>query len=112
MKNINNNNIKYVKHNRARIKAGSRSDSTKMLLEFFSQLQGKVKGLSGYLVLDNIKDEQESIVLTFWKTKEDMDTFYRSENKVLADFVERAKLFFEQLPERSDHEVVKALFLF
>ena len=107
-KSISDNNIKYVKHNRARIKTGSRSDSTRMLLEFFGQLQGKVKGLSGYLVLDNIKDEQESIVLTFWQTKEDMDIFYRPDNKILSDFVERAKPFFEQLPERSDHVVVKA----
>jgi hypothetical protein len=36
------------------------------------QQQGKVKGLSGYLVLENINDDQESIVLTFWQAKEDM----------------------------------------
>ena len=36
------------------------------------QQQGKVKGLSGYLVLENIIDDQESIVLTFWQAKEDM----------------------------------------
>lgn len=104
------NNIRYVKHNRARIKTGKREESTRMLLDFFSQLQGKVKGLNGYLVMDNVKDEQESIVITFWQTREDMDAFYQPNNKTLSDFVEKAKPSFEQLPERSDH-IVKAFTL-
>jgi heme-degrading monooxygenase HmoA len=76
-----------------------------MLLQFFNQLQGNVRGFRGYVVLDNIKDEEESIVLTFWQTREDMDDFYRPDNKVLSEFVERVKPLFEQLPERTDHVV-------
>jgi hypothetical protein len=50
-------------------------------------------------------DEQESIILTFWQTKEDMRSFYRPDNKILSEFVEKAKPLFEALPERSDHTV-------
>lgn len=86
-----NNVITCVKHNPAKIKAGKREEGTKMLLDFFKQQQGKVKGLSGYLVLENMIDKQESIVLTFWQTKEDMDSFYRPDNKILSELVEKAK---------------------
>ena len=98
--------IKYVKHNKARLKAGKKEESTKMLLEFFNKLEGKVKGMKGFLVMDSVKDIQESIVLTFWETKEDMDTFYNPDNnETLADFVEAAKPLFEQIPERSDYQI-------
>ena len=99
------NQEQFVKHNRARVKAGMREESLSMLLQFFNQLQGTVRGLRGYVIMDNIKDEQESIVLTFWQTREDMDAFYKPDNKVLSDFVERAKPLLEQLPERSDHVI-------
>ena len=81
--------IKYVKHNKARLKAGKREESTKKILEFLNKLEGKVKGMKGFLVMDNMKDAQESIVLTFWETKEDMDTFIIQKIK-LAEFVEAA----------------------
>ncbi len=98
-------NIKYVKHNRAILKQGKREISTKMLLDFFQELEGKVQGLKGFAVMDNLKNEQESIVLTFWENKEDMDAFYLPTNKDLSDFVEKAKPFFEQLPQRNDYIV-------
>jgi hypothetical protein len=31
--------IQFVKHNRAKLKAGKRDESARMLLDFFSQLQ-------------------------------------------------------------------------
>jgi len=97
--------IQFVKHNRAKLKAGKREESAGMLLEFFNQLQGRVKGLAGYVIMDNVNNEQETIVLTFWNTKEEMDSFYRPDNKVLSDFVEKSKPYFDQLPERTDHRV-------
>lgn len=97
--------IQFVKHNRARLKVGKREESAKMLLDFFNQLQGKVKGLAGYVIMDNINNEQETTVLTFWYTREEMDAFYRPDNKALSDFVERSKPYFDQLPERTDHRV-------
>ena len=94
----NRQGIKYVKHNKARLRADKREESTKMLLEFFNKLEGKVKGMKGFLVMDNMKDIHESIVLTFWETKEDMDAFYSPDNKTLANFVETAKPSFGQMP--------------
>ena len=44
-------------------------------MQFVGGLAGKVKGMNGFIKMDNLKDRQESIVLTFWETKEDMDTF-------------------------------------
>ena len=97
--------IKYVKHNKAKLKAGKREESTKMLLEFFNKLEGNIKGLKGFLVMDNINDTQESVVLTFWETKEDMDAFYNPNNNVLANFIESAKALFEEMPERKDYQI-------
>jgi hypothetical protein len=59
----------------------------------------------GFLVMDNMKDTQESIALTFWETKEDMDAFYHPNNKTLANLVETAKPLFEQMPERNDYQI-------
>ena len=55
--------------------------------------------------MDNMKDAQESIILTFWETKEDMDAFYDPDNKTLSNFVETAKHLFEQMPERNDYQI-------
>jgi heme-degrading monooxygenase HmoA len=60
--------------------------------------------MKGCLVMDNMKDVQESIVLTFWETKEDMDAFYDPDNKTLSNFVETAKTLFEQMPKRNDYQ--------
>ena len=74
------NLIKYVKHNKVRSKPGNREEITKVLLEFFKGLK-KQAGMRGFVIMDDIQDLQESIVLTFWETKEDMDLFYKSDSK-------------------------------
>ena len=79
--------------------------STKTLMEFFGKLEGKVKGMKGFLITDNLKDSQESIVLAFWETKGDMDAFYQPNNRILTDFVESVKILFEQMPQRNDYVV-------
>jgi heme-degrading monooxygenase HmoA len=99
--------IKYVKYNKGRIKAGRRDGNTSILLDYFKEHEGKVKGMKGFVVLDNIQDPQESIVLTFWENKEDMDAFYHPDNKVLFNLVEKLKPAFEQPPERKDYQVIK-----
>jgi heme-degrading monooxygenase HmoA len=76
-------------------------------LEFFKGLEGKVKEMSGFVVMDNVQDSQESIVLIFWKTKEDMDAFYKPDNKAVSDLVEKLKPSFEHLPHRKDYQVAK-----
>jgi heme-degrading monooxygenase HmoA len=57
--------------------------------------------------IPRIQDSQESIVLTFWGNKEDMDAFYHPDSKVLSDLVDKLKPSFEQPPERKDYEVIK-----
>jgi hypothetical protein len=80
------NTIKYVKHNKVRIKAGIKRDEiTKLLLDFFEEIEEKPTGMKGFMVMDDLEDLQESIVLTFWERKEDMDSFYKPENKALSD---------------------------
>ena len=99
--------IKYVKHNKLSLKTNKREESTKMILELFKELEGKQSGMRGFVVMDAIQDLQESVVLTFWETKEDMDAFYKLENKALYDLVEKLTPSFEQLPERKDYQVAK-----
>jgi heme-degrading monooxygenase HmoA len=102
------NSIKYVKHNKVRIKAGiKREEITKVLLEFFEEIKEKSTGMKGFMVMDDLQDIQESVVLTFWERKEDMDSFYKPENKILSDLVEKLNPSFEQLPVRKDYHVTK-----
>jgi hypothetical protein len=102
------NIIKYVKHNKVRIKADiKREEITRMLLEFFEEIKEKPTGMKGFMVMDALEDLQESIVLTFWERKEDMDSFYKPENKALSDLVEKLNPSFEQLPARTDYRVSK-----
>jgi heme-degrading monooxygenase HmoA len=63
--------------------------------------------MKGFVVMDNIQNPQESIVLTFWDNKEDMDAFCQPDNKILSDLVDKLKPSFEQLPERKDYQVVR-----
>ena len=62
--------------------------------------------MKGFM-MDDLQDQQESIVLTFWERKKDMDSFYRSDNKPLGDLVEKLKPSFEQMPVRKDYQVGK-----
>jgi heme-degrading monooxygenase HmoA len=102
------NMTKYVKHNRVRIKTGiKREKITKILLEFFEEIKDKSTGMKGFMVMDDLQDAQESVVLTFWERKEDMDSFYQPENKLLSDLVEKLNPSFEQLPVRKDYQVAK-----
>jgi hypothetical protein len=102
---LDRQDIKYIKHNRGRLKIGKREESTKTLMEFFGKLEGKVKGLKGFLITDDLKDSQESTVLAFWETKGDMDAFYQPNNRILTDFVGSVKMLFEQMPQRNDYGV-------
>jgi heme-degrading monooxygenase HmoA len=102
------NAIKYVKHNKVRIKAGiKREEITKILLEFFEEIKEKATGMKGFMVMDDLQDLRESIILTFWERKEDMDSFYNSDNNVLSNLVEKLKPSFEQPPLRKDYHVSK-----
>lgn len=100
--------IKYVKHNKVRIKTDKkREEMTKVLLEFFKEVEEKPTGMKGFMIMDDLQDLQESIVLTFWERKEDMDSFYKSDNNALSDLVEKLTPSFEQSPVRKAYQVAK-----
>ncbi len=102
------NAIKYVKHNRVRIKAGiKREEITKMLLDFFEEIKNESTGMKGFMLMDDLEDIRESIVLTLWERREDMDSFYKPENKLLSNLVKKLNPSFEQLPVRKDYQVAK-----
>src|SRR3569832_1001704 len=97
------NAIKYAKHNKVRIKPGiKREEITKILLDFFEEIKDKSTRMKGFMVMDDLQDLQVSVVLTFWERKEDMDYFYKPENKLLSDLVKKLNPSFEQLPVRKD----------
>jgi heme-degrading monooxygenase HmoA len=100
--------IKYSKYNRVRFKSLiERDKGKKMFAEFFASIREEELGkeMTGHIILDSISDSRESIVLTFWETREDMDKFYSPQNKALDSLVERAKPLFEKMPERTDYTV-------
>ena len=68
--------------------------------EFFESIKGTVKGLKGYAILENIENDKETIVLTFWHNREDMEKYYSTDNNILSELVEKVKPMFEQMPER------------
>lgn len=98
---------RYVKYNKGHLKAGKRDGNTAILLDYFKEHEGKVKGMKGFLVMDNIQDPQESSVLIFWENKEDMNAFYHPDNKILSILAEKLKPAFEQPPERKDININK-----
>ena len=98
-------NLDYIKHNKVRIKEGLQKKVMEIFKEFFENINGKVKGLKGYAILENIENDREIIVLTFWEDREDMENYYSKDSKILSDLVEKVKPMFEKIPERSDYKI-------
>ena len=106
-------NIKYSKYNRVRFKSlEERDKGRKMFTEFFGSIRKEKLGkeMRGHIILESTSDFRESIILTFWETREDMDKFYSPQNKALSNLVERAKPLFEKMPERTDYAVSELSF--
>ena len=96
----------YIKYNRALFKdRDGREQGKKVLLEFFKGNERTINGLTGFLVMDSETDPKESIVLTFWNSKESMTQFYNEENDILASLVNKLKPFFSEMPVRFDYKV-------
>ena len=55
--------------------------------------------------MENVENNSETIVVTFWETREDMKNYYSKYNNILSDLVEKVKPIFEQMPERSDYKI-------
>jgi heme-degrading monooxygenase HmoA len=101
-------NIRYSKYNKVRFRSlEGRDKGREMFTEFFSSVKkGDLgKEMKGHIILESASDIQESIILTFWETREVMDRFYSTQNEALANLVERAKPLFEKMPERTDYTV-------
>ena len=97
--------MQYVKYNKVLVKQGKRDDSTKAILEFFKEVQTQESKMKGFIVMDSLEDPSESVVLTFWETKEDMDDFYQADNRLLSGLVNKLKPSFEKLPERKGYQI-------
>jgi heme-degrading monooxygenase HmoA len=97
--------VKYVKRNDVRLKTGRKEEFNKMLFQFLGSVEGKVKGLKGFLVMNHTTDENEMMVLTLWESEYDMEVFYHPSNKAFSEFVNRASPLFESKPERTDYAV-------
>ena len=102
---MKNTSLEYIKHNRVRLKEASQKKITQIFKEFFQDIKGTVKGLKGYAILENIENDKETIVLTFWESKEDMENYYSKDNNIISELVEKVKPMFEQMPERSDYKI-------
>ena len=48
----------------------------------------------------------ETLVLTFWESKEVMDNYYPKTNYSLSNFVQEVKPMFEKMPERISYNIV------
>ena len=102
---LRNSNLKYIKINRVRLKAASQKKVTEIFKEFFEDIKGTIKGLKGYAIFENIENDKETVVLTFWENKEDMENYYSKDNKILSDLVDKVKPMFDEMPERSDYKI-------
>lgn len=99
------NTINFLKLNRVRLRDGMRDKATTKFKEFFANIQGNVNGFKGYTILENSDDKKETLVLTFWGSKVDMDNYY-SNDSGLSSLVEEVKPMFEKMPERISYNVV------
>jgi heme-degrading monooxygenase HmoA len=106
LRDITNTKLEYIKHNRVRLKQGSQKQIIKIFKEFFEDIKATVKGLKEYAILENIENDRETIVLTFWESREDMENYYSKDNNILFGLVEKVKPMFEQMPERSGYKIV------
>jgi heme-degrading monooxygenase HmoA len=102
---LKDNNFEYIKYNKVRLKEGSQKKVTEIFKEFFENIKGTIKGLKGYTILENSENDKETVVITFWETREDMEKYYSKDNKILSDLVEKVKPMFEQMPERLDYKI-------
>ena len=69
-----------------RLKEGSQKKGYRNFKEFFWKYIGKYQR-KGYAIFENIENDKEIVVLTFWDTREDKEKYYS--NDILSDLVEQ-----------------------
>ena len=99
------NTSTIVKLNRVWLMDGMRQKATRKFQEFFANIQGKERGLNGFIILENDEDSTEVLVLTLWESQRYMDNYYSDSNKRLSNLVEEVKPMFKKMPERINYKV-------
>jgi hypothetical protein len=62
--------IKYVKHNKVRIKTDvNRDEITNMLLEFFEEIKDQSTGMKGFMVMDDLQNTRISCTYLLGKKR-------------------------------------------
>lgn len=95
--------VKYAMQFNERCKRGQRVIALKMIADFYDSNIGRVKGFKGYLLRESLKDPPSIVNITFWDSKEDMDSYYNGMN--YSEFLEKIKPLLEQLPEKSEYRI-------
>lgn len=95
--------VKYAMQFNEGCKTGERVVVLKMIADFYNTNIGRVKGFKGYLLRESLKDQLAIVNITFWDTKEDMDSYYNGKN--YSEFLEKIEPLLEQLPEKSEHSI-------
>jgi hypothetical protein len=92
--------VKYAMQFNERCKGGQLVIALKMIADFYNSNIGRVKGFKGYLLRESLKDPPSIVNITFWDTKEDMNSYYNGLN--YSGFLEKVKPLLEELPEKSE----------
>jgi heme-degrading monooxygenase HmoA len=92
--------VKYAMQFNERCKRGQPVIALKMIADFYNSNIGRVKGFKGYLLRESLKDPPSIVNITFWDTKEDMNSYYNGLN--YSGFLEKVKPLLEELPEKSE----------
>ena len=95
--------VKYAMQFNERCKGRQRVIALKMIADFYNSSIGRVKGFKGYLLRESLKDPPSIVNITFWDTKEDMDSYYNGLN--YSEFLEKIKPLLEELPEKSEYRI-------
>ena len=96
--------LNYVMQNTLRFKQGKRSQANKQINQFLSLLTHKIYGFRGYLIINSLTDNQTSMILTFWENKQNLDSFYNSNNNLLSDFAKNLMLLVEKTEQIQNYQ--------
>ena len=96
--------VKYAMQFNEGCKTGECVVVLKMIADFYNSNIGRVKSFKGYLLWESLKDQLSIVNITFWDTKEDMDSYYNGKN--YSEFLEKIEPLLEQLPEKSEHRIL------
>jgi len=98
--------FKYIHQIKGHSKEGKKEHDVSAIADFYNEQIGKVKGLKGFLLMENVDDRNEIINSTFWETKEDCDV-YLSQDKTYTAILEKTASFRDGALERTNYTLAK-----